>query len=223
MKRAASTKAARSRAAAVGVVHDGKRAALAHLDRALRALDEAAALAPDHPRLAEGRRALGLDREALAAEAKLDSSPFRVYVASSFRNKLQPEVVARLRGEGFEVYDFHDPHGDTTEPFRWFEIDGDWRSWTPEQFAHALSTPMAERGFEADFQALLACDFCVLLHPAGRSSHLEAGYAVGADKKTFVLLAPDQPPDLMLAMTDVLCTSLNALVQALHDARSEGI
>lgn len=210
-------------AATVGERYAGCRAALAQLDRALAALGHARALATEPARLGALHEELLRERVALVADAKRDPTPFRVYVASSFRNKLQPEVVKRLREEGFEVYDFHDPHGDTAEPFRWFEIDGDWRSWTPDQFARALSTPMAEEGFEADFQALAACDFCVLLHPAGRSSHLEAGYAVGADKKTFVLLAPDQPPDLMLAMTDVLCTSLNALVLALHDARDAGI
>ena len=33
----------------------------------------------------------------------------RIYVASSWRNKYQPEVVAALRKAGHEVYDFRNP------------------------------------------------------------------------------------------------------------------
>ena len=32
-----------------------------------------------------------------------------IYVASSWRNAYQPEVVARLRSEGHSVYDFRNP------------------------------------------------------------------------------------------------------------------
>lgn len=33
----------------------------------------------------------------------------KVYVASSWRNKLQPDVVAIIRAAGHEVYDFRNP------------------------------------------------------------------------------------------------------------------
>lgn len=33
----------------------------------------------------------------------------RIYVASSWRNKYQPEVVAALRKAGHKVYDFRNP------------------------------------------------------------------------------------------------------------------
>ena len=33
----------------------------------------------------------------------------KIYVASSWRNKYQPEVVAALRKAGHEVYDFRNP------------------------------------------------------------------------------------------------------------------
>ena len=33
----------------------------------------------------------------------------RIYVASSWRNKYQPEVVTALRKAGHEVYDFRNP------------------------------------------------------------------------------------------------------------------
>lgn len=33
----------------------------------------------------------------------------KIYVASSWRNPYQPEVVAALRKTGYEVYDFRNP------------------------------------------------------------------------------------------------------------------
>lgn len=34
----------------------------------------------------------------------------KIYVASSWRNKYYPEIVAKLRMMGYEVYDFRNPH-----------------------------------------------------------------------------------------------------------------
>lgn len=33
----------------------------------------------------------------------------KIYVASSWRNSIQAEIVAALRAEGHEVYDFRNP------------------------------------------------------------------------------------------------------------------
>jgi len=93
-----------------------------------------------------------------------------IYVASSWRNDLQPSVVQRLRLEGHEVYDFKNPRpGDNG--FRWSDIDPNWTSWTPEQFCAGLQHPIAEAGFRSDMDALRACDACVLVLPCGRSAH----------------------------------------------------
>ena len=46
----------------------------------------------------------------------------RIYVASSWRNTLQPGVVAALRGDGHEVYDFRNP-APGVKGFAWSEID----------------------------------------------------------------------------------------------------
>ena len=45
----------------------------------------------------------------------------RIYVASSWRNKYQPEVVAALRKAGHGVYDFHTPK-DTPGGFHWADV-----------------------------------------------------------------------------------------------------
>ena len=56
----------------------------------------------------------------------------KIYVASSWRNEYQQEVVKVLRELGHEVYDFKNPEGRTG--FQWSAIDKDWQSWTTEQY-----------------------------------------------------------------------------------------
>lgn len=114
-----------------------------------------------------------------------------IYVASSWRNRHQPGVVAFLREAGAEVYDFRNPKPDD-HGFSWSEIDPDWQSWTPEQYRDALAHPIAARGFGFDLAALEACSACLLVEPCGRSAHLELGFAAGAGKHTAVWF--DAPP-----------------------------
>lgn len=145
----------------------------------------------------------------------------RLYVASSWRNQRYPALVKALRAAGFEVYDFRNP-GPENYGFSWAEIDPDWQSWTVEQYLAALSHPTAERGFAFDMAALKSCDACVLVLPCGRSAHLELGYAVGAGKPTFVLMAEGQEPELMVKMCTGLHRYLGDLIEALHAHAKKG-
>jgi hypothetical protein len=119
----------------------------------------------------------------------------KIYVASSWRNPMQPHVVQMLRMAGHEVYDFRNPPNKTG--FAWSEIDHDWQNWTPAQHIAALSDPIAKEGFADDKAGLDWCDTCILLLPCGRSAHLEAGYAIGRDKHTFIVLDSNFEPELM--------------------------
>ena len=102
----------------------------------------------------------------------MSTAKHRIYLASSWRNALQPSVLAALREAGHEVYDFRNPApGDTG--FGWRQI-GDRSTWTAAHFAnYVLDHPVAEHGFSLDMNALKACTACVLLLPCGRSAHLE--------------------------------------------------
>lgn len=138
----------------------------------------------------------------------------KIYVASSWRNERQPEVVEALRAAGHEVYDFKNPApGDNG--FHWTEVDGGWQSWTPETFRNALNHPVAQTGFKKDMDALEQCDACVLVMPCGRSAHLEAGYAIGAGKPTAILLA-DGEPELMYKMARI-CLTLEETIEFLNN------
>ena len=90
----------------------------------------------------------------------------KIYVASSWRNQHQPQVVSFLREQGHEVYDFRHPAGKTG--FQWSQIDEDWRNWSTDQYRAALEHPIAQAGFKSDFDAMQWADVCVLVLPCGR-------------------------------------------------------
>lgn len=144
----------------------------------------------------------------------------RIYVASSWRNSIQQEIVAALRIAGHEVYDFRNPapgqHG-----FAWSEVNREWLKWSPEQFAVDLYSghPAVERGFAHDKSALDWADTCVLVLPCGRSAHLEAGYAAGQGKHTIFYLHPDKfEPELMYRLGHGCVTTLPRLLEVLQQA-----
>ena len=143
-----------------------------------------------------------------------------IYVASSWRNAIQPEVVSVLRERGYEVFDFRNPReGD--RGFHWSEIDPNWQDWTSREYIKALDHPLAVTGLACDFDAMKRCDACVLVLPCGRSSHLEAGWFVGAGKPVFILLY-DGEPELMYGMADGLCVSIQELLTDLKKAYKAG-
>lgn len=121
----------------------------------------------------------------------------KIYLASSWRNPMQPQAVQILRDAGHEVYDFRNPAPGNTG-FAWSDIDPDWLNWTPQRFIEALAHPISAHGFTFDKSGLDWCDTCVLLLPCGKSAHLEAGYAIGQGKPTLVILHTDRfEPELM--------------------------
>jgi hypothetical protein len=140
----------------------------------------------------------------------------RIYVASSWRNRRQPQVVAGLLEEGHEVYDFRGPDNNS---FHWSEIDPNWREWSASEFRRALTHPIADRGFACDLEALRSADAVVLLLPCGRSAHLEAGWAAGAGKRVLILLDPDgNEPELMYKMAEVYTTLGDVEAALLEDS-----
>ena len=105
----------------------------------------------------------------------------KIYVASSWRNEFQPEVVKTLRALGHEG--------------------------SAEQYRENLNHPIAEAGFKSDLDAMLACDVCVLVLPCGRSAHTEAGWYSGAGRPVYVYQPVRQEPELMYKLFSggILC------------------
>lgn len=146
-----------------------------------------------------------------------DFRPEYVYVASSWRNFLQPGIVAALRAAGLNVYDFKNPLPGN-EGFRWSEIDPEWRSWTPTQWREALKHPIAQAGFDSNCEALCDCDCVVLVLPCGKSAHMEAAFAAAQGKPVFTLALDRTEPELMqllLGPPEHILVSMDELFDAL--------
>lgn len=121
--------------------------------------------------------------------------PRRIYLASSWRNPNQPEVLAALRAAGHEVYDFRNP-APGKNGFSWRDCGSQAaldHAKTIPSYLEAIQSDRAAEGFSFDKAALDWCDTCVLALPCGRSAHLELGYATGQGKDTYVLLHNELP------------------------------
>jgi hypothetical protein len=129
----------------------------------------------------------------------------RIYVASSWRNLIQPAVVLALRRCGHDVYDFRHPTPGSTG-FAWSEIDPKWQLWTPAEYRAALQHPIAVNGYGHDIAALKACDACILVLPSGRSASWEFGYAIGQGKRGVVIQLDPIEPELMYREAEILTT-----------------
>ena len=109
----------------------------------------------------------------------------KIYVASSWRNVFQQDVVDILRDLGHEVYDFKNPpHGEGGS--QWSDIDSNWQNWTTEQYKEALNHSIAQIGFDSDFNGMQWADVCVMVLPCGRSANTEAGQMKDAGKRVMV-------------------------------------
>lgn len=143
----------------------------------------------------------------------------KIYVASSWRNHLQPAIVLALRKCGHDVYDFRNP-APGNKGFAWSSIDPNWESWTAEEYRAALQHPIAVGGYKLDIDALRACDACVLVLPSGRSASWEFGYAMGQGKRGYVVQLDKIEPELMYREAAIL-TTMDELFDAFAPAGHE--
>jgi hypothetical protein len=143
--------------------------------------------------------------------------PGYVYVASSWRNALQPGLIDMLTGAGVDAYDFRNPPNG--RGFGWHAVSPGYvhgsESMDPMEYLEAIEHPRALEGFVSDFDAMRKADTFVLVLPCGRSAHLELGWAVGAGKRTAILLeSADLPmvPELMYRMVDHIAPTVPDLL-----------
>ena len=133
----------------------------------------------------------------------------KIYVASSWRNIFQQDVVRFLRKAGHEVYDFKNPPERTG--FQWSDVDPNWENWTTQEFMDALNNPIAQAGFDSDFNAMKYADFCVMVLPCGRSANTEAGWMKGAGKMVYVYSPCEEEPELMYKIYDLVSDSISVI------------
>lgn len=140
--------------------------------------------------------------------------PKYVYVASSWRCEMQQGVVQTLRAAGIACYDFKNP--EDGPGFRWTDVglprDERQGGCDPETYLKGLDHPVAIAGYDRDYAAMERADAFVLVLPCNRSAHLELGWAVGAGKRTAILLEDPCEPELMYRMVDHIAPDMMSLL-----------
>ena len=104
----------------------------------------------------------------------------KIFVTTSWKNKYRRLVINALEKEGHTVYDFK-----TSSIFKWSEnpIDLDTMNLV-------ILKEEAMKAFDSNYFAISESDICVLILPAGKSSHMFAGMAVGMGKH-LIIVAPE--------------------------------
>lgn len=111
-----------------------------------------------------------------------------VYLIGSLRNPKIPFIANTIRAANLEVFDDWYAAGP--------EADDKWRDYEKvrgHSFRQALAGHAAQHVFAFDYHHLSRCDVAVLVLPAGKSGHLELGWALGKEKRGFILM--DEDPD----------------------------
>lgn len=134
-----------------------------------------------------------------------------IYLIGSLKNEAVPKVAEELRMCGFEVFDDWYSAGP--------EADDYWQAHCRLRgmgYAEALATPHADCVFEFDRRYLEAADTVVLVLPAGKSGHIELGWALGQGKRGFILFdgEPDRY-DVMYKFATGVAFSLDELIDLL--------
>jgi hypothetical protein len=138
----------------------------------------------------------------------------KIYVASSWKNHLQPAIVHMLKRMGHNVYDFRHP-APGNDGFKWQQVDLNWKPGNKLNacdYEALLASDIAADGYELDIGALLACQAVVLVLPAGRSACWEFGYAMGQGKRGVVVWLGEEEPDLMFREATI-CGSIDQLFE----------
>lgn len=110
----------------------------------------------------------------------------RIYLASSWKNAVAVRgIAAYLEEYGFKV-DAFCRSTDQRYSFHWSEFVDTEEALQQYDALSFLDDPRVRRAFDEDKRWLDWADTVVMVMPCGRSSHLEAGYAVGQRKRLFI-------------------------------------
>lgn len=132
----------------------------------------------------------------------------KIYIASSWKNEdFVSHLAFFLRERKHEVDAFVDS-SKGRYVFHWSEmLDSPDKSKSELDAITFLQDERSQKAFKEDKKWLDWCECVVLVLPAGRSSHLEAGYIKGQRKK-LIIFAPSGFPkgefDVMYGFADLM-------------------
>jgi hypothetical protein len=136
-----------------------------------------------------------------------------VYIIGSLRNPKIVDLANQLERAGYDVF------------ADWFaagpEADDKWRDYEKARgrsFVEALKGQAARHVFAFDLRHLAAASDVVLAAPAGKSGHLEFGWALGKGKRGYYLLDNPDRWDVMLQFATAVCETVPELIEAMKGA-----
>ena len=140
----------------------------------------------------------------------------KIYLAGSLRNPEMMEHLHTLQAQDYNVF------------MDWYaagpKADDHWREYWQEQdvsYVEALKMPNSINTFNFDKKHIDASDVFIMAAPAGKSAHMELGYAVGKGK-VGIYFFPEPPSedrwDVMVQFATHVCVGYAELFAALADA-----
>lgn len=134
-----------------------------------------------------------------------------IYLIGSLRNPEIPNIANRLREAGMEVFDDWYAAGP--------EADEKWRDYERGRghgYLEGLRGFAANHVFQFDRFHLERADSAVLVLPAGKSGHLELGWALGKGKRGYILLDNPDRWDVMYLFATGVFNTVEELVDELN-------
>jgi len=138
----------------------------------------------------------------------------KYFVASRWRNAKQAKrLISEIRTKGWRVFSFFENRynrssGENPEiEMRRFESTPHWRK-----------NKQIRNIFKTDIKELKSSDVVILLLPAGRSAHIEAGIAYGLGKK-LILIGSFKKAETHYLIFDEFYNSIDEFINSLPSKR----
>lgn len=133
----------------------------------------------------------------------------RIYVIGSLRNPRIPEIASALRAAGHEAFDEWYAPGPETDDY--------WQRYAQARglsYVQALQEPHAWNVFNFDKKHLDRSDTVVMVQPAGKSGHMEFGYAIGSGKRGVILMTGEPERwDVMYRFAHAVVNDVSTLLE----------
>ena len=134
-----------------------------------------------------------------------------VYLCGALKNDSIRELAWHLRTNfSYDVFDdWHSAHVEADQLLWAYH-----RDWRGHSVAEALRGPVATMIRDFDKKHIDSSSVVVLVAPAGKSAHMEIGYAIGQGKGT-IYYYPEEPDrfDIMVGMVDHIAVGIGDLVK----------
>ncbi len=146
---------------------------------------------------------------------------YQYFIASRWRNKKEVlELARKLEKKGKRVFNFIESDGAQ------YQLKEKEESMDPEDFMNYFeSIPNWQKSnairevFDVDMNSLRVSETIILLLPAGKSAHIEAGVSYGMGKKT-ILIGEQKKAEPLYMIFDEMYPTINEFLGSLDHATS---